>query len=435
MYLIFCFLILTLIFLSACNEFNAPSALWDPNKPFPISPVISSVLPPNTAVAGVREITIIGQNFSKHLDTTNNLDSMFVRFGSQQAVIKSISTTLDTIVVYRPSTYGSLNINVMYPAADSIAHYPYNLENPISSLAGVSGIVSTNLLVMEADKGDTIWIGSMSAGAAKLGYIYKLLPDGVTLTVFKDTSYLIPSINKKPTDFANSFADLKFGPGGFLYATFAKVNSIYCMYPDSNAPKIYATLSANSTAKFDFDDNNNLYTGNSNGLFLVKTDRSNTSVGDYTGITFGEVRVIKEPSNEKYVYALVGATATPQTFTALYKSKIDLDGTVENKQLVYNISTDTTVKGCTISSFNVKADGTVLLSLLNNTNYSLFVLEKNGSILPYYNDITILPIGIDQLIWGNDRYLYLSRGKTNTSVRLYKMGIEQNGAQYLGRNL
>ncbi|MGD1045811.1 MAG: IPT/TIG domain-containing protein [Bacteroidota bacterium] len=444
MHLIFCLLILTLFFLCACNHFDAPTEVWDPNRPLPTGPYISNVIPANIAVAGVREITIIGHNFS------TNLDSFFVNFGLQPLPIKkiSISAAMDTIVISRPAIFGFNNISIMFPAADSIAKYPYTIENPITRDAVVSNIFSGNLLVMEADKGDTIWIGNMPNSGTKLGYIYKLLPDGVTMTVFKDTSYLKPRINNKASDFTFPFADLKVGPGGFLYATFvlpstASASSIYCMNPNSSAPVVYATLSANNAAKFDFDDNKNIYTGKNNGLFLVKPDGTNSSVGDYTGsITFGEIRVIKNANNDKFVYALIGAAAARPTFTQLYKSPINNDGTVGNKQLVYNITADTAFSGCTISSLNVKSDGTVLLSLYTNSavngnqNYSLFVLENNGSLTPYYKDNTILPTGIDQLIWGSGRYLYLSRGKTDiSSTRFFRMGMEQNGVPYPGRNL
>jgi len=439
MHLIFSLSILALFFLCACNHFDAPSAVWDPNKPLPKGPYISNVSPANTAAAGVREIIITGQNFS------TNPDSLTVTFGSQLLAIKSISVTAtqSTIVIPRPAIFGFNNISIMYPAADSIAKYPYNIENPITADAVVSNIFAGNLLVMEADRGDTIWIANMPNSGTKLGYIYKLLPDGVTMTVFKDTSYLKPRINNKASDFTNPFADLKVGTGGVLFATFSNVNSIYRMDPASASPVIYATLSANSTAKFDFDDNKNIYTGKNNGLFLVKSDGTNSSVGDYTGsITFGEIRVIKDASSNKFVYALIGAASVKPTFTQLYKSPINNDGTLGNKQLVYDISTDTAFSGCTISSLNVKSDGTILLSLYTNSavngnqNYSLFVLENNGSLTPYYKDNTILPTGIDQLIWGSGRYLYLSKGKTNTaSARFFRMGMEQNGAPYPGRNL
>jgi hypothetical protein len=443
--LIFCLLILTLFFLCACNKFDAPTEVWNPNQQLPVGPYISNIIPPNAAAAGVREITIIGQNFS------TNPDSFFVSFGAQSLTIKSISVTpaLDTIVFYRPAISGSNNISIVYPAADSIAKYAYTIENPITDEAVVSTIFSGDLLIMEADKGDTIWIGGMPNSGTKLGHIYKLLPDGVTMTVFKDTSYLVPRIGGKASVFTNPFADLKIGPGGFLYATFvlpssAVNSSIYCMYPDSSTPKIYATLSANNASKFDFDDNGNIYTGKSNGLFLVKPDGTNSSVGDYAVTnTFGDIRVIKDANNNKFVYALNGVTAAAnQKFTQLYKSSINNDGTVGNKQLLYDISIDAAFSGCTISSFAVKSDGTVLLSLYTASavngkqNYSIFVLENNGSLTPYYEASAILPVGIDQLIWGSGRYLYLSKGKTNTSsTRFFRMGMEQNGAAYFGRNL
>jgi hypothetical protein len=439
MHLIFSFVIVALVFLCACNHFDAPSEVWDPNSPLPVGAYISSVTPANGAVAGVREITITGQNISA------NPDSLFIRFGPQLLTPKSISFsgTQATIVISRPPLFGVNNISVMYPAADSIAKYPYSIENPVSSAAVVSNIFSGNLLVMEADKGDTIWIASMPNSGTKLGVIYKLLPDGVTMTVFKDTAYLKTRINNKASDFVNAFQELRVGPGGFLYATFLNSNTIYCMDPSSATPVTYATLTANSTAKFDFDENGNIYTGKNNGLFLVKPDRTISGVGDYTGsITFGDIRVIKNSSSAKFVYALVGAAAVRPTFTQLYKSPVNADGTLGAKQLVYDVTADTAISSdCTLSSFTVKSDGTILLSLYTNAavngnqNYSLFVLESNRSLTPYYSDITILPVGIDQLIWGSGRYLYLSLGKTNTATKFYKMGMEQTGAPYLGRKL
>ncbi|MGD0038257.1 MAG: hypothetical protein ABSC53_13310, partial [Bacteroidota bacterium] len=122
--------------------------------------------------------------------------------------------------------------------------------------------------------------------------------------------------------------------------------------------------------------------------------------------------------------------------TSLFRSQINPDGTVGSKQPVVNIAADTSLRGCTISSFNFASDGTVFVSLLGNANYSLFILE-NGSLSPYYHN-NILPTGISQLIWGGGRYLYL---RSSTATNLYKMGMakEDNtpllGAPYLGRGL
>ena len=229
------FAISALVIIGACNKFDAPTAIWNANQAYAPGAVISEILPANSAIAGVREITIVGKSFSKVAD------SNLVWFGAQQAIVKSVSinAAADTLVFYRPSNSGQSTLKVIIPAADSIGMTSYGLESPIST-SDISSIPSTNL-VMEAGKNDTMWIGSWISSAAGC-YVYELSPNGVDISVFKDSSYLKPKINKKATDFAQNFVDMKFGPGGFLYATFNKANTIYCLDPDSSPPRCTPSL-------------------------------------------------------------------------------------------------------------------------------------------------------------------------------------------------
>ena len=421
-----------LVLLSACNNFATPPRIWNPGQSYLPGAVISGVSPSISAIAGVREITVVGNGFSKVAD------SNWVWLGTQQAIVKRVSlgAAADTLVIYRPPNNGLLTLKVVVLGSDSIGTTPYGLESPVST-SDISSIPAT-YLVMEAGKNDTMLIGSY-VQSPKGCYIYKLSPNGVDINKYLDTAYLKPLINKKATDFAQGFVDMKFGPGGFLYATFGTASttakSLYCLEPDSATPVVYAKFTAaNNAGYFDFDDNGNLYTGKSTGLFLVKRGATPligaapVAVGDYAGITFVEIRVFN-----KFVYA---ASATN-----VWMSPINSDGTVGSKQQLVNISSDTAFTGDKITSINIAADGTLLLSVSNNPTYSLYILQ-NGSLTPYYKD-NILPTGIDQLIWGSDRYLYLSRGKTGaaTAVRFYKMGMAKedntplHGAPYLGRGL
>jgi hypothetical protein len=392
--------------------------MWDPNKSYTTGSVITGVSPLNSANAGVREISITGKFSSK-------LDSNWVYFGSEQAIIKRMSAAADTLVFYRPIISGSVTIKAVIVQADSLANVSYNLESPISS-SDMSGIPTGGVGVMEANKngtvgGDTIWIAST-------GYITMLLPNGIDLIPYKDTSYLKPKINNKATDFTKAFADMKFGPGGCLYATFVGSKSIYQLDPASATPVVYVTFSAAyNSSVFDFNSNGDIYfNGLKSGLILVKKGSATPVVvgsADYAGTTFVGIRIYNG-----YVY---GANTT-----SLFRSLINPDGTVGSKQPVIDIAADTSLRGCTISSFNIASDGTVLVSLLGNANYSLYILE-NGSLSPYYHN-NILPTGINQLIWGGGRYLYL---RSSTATSLYKMGMakENNtpllGAPYFGRSL
>ena len=418
LYFIFGLSILALVVLSACNDFSAPPTMWDSNKSYTTGSIITGVSPLNSAIAGVREISIRGK-FS------NKLDSNWVYFGTEQAIIKRMSATADTLVVYRPIISGAVTIKAVIIQADSLAMVPYNLESPIIS-SDISAIPTGFVAVMEANKngtvgGDTIWMAST-------GYITMLLPNGIDLIPYKDTSYLKPKISNKSTDFTKAFTDMKFGPHGFLYATFAGSKSIYQLDPASTAPIAYVTFSAAySSSVFDFNSNGDIYfNGLRSGLILIKQGSTTPVVvgsADYAGATFVGIRVYNG-----YMYA---ADAT-----SLFRSLINPDGSVGGKQPVINIAADTSLRGCTISSFNFASDGTVFVSLLGNANYSLYVLE-NGSLSPYYHN-NILPTGISQLIWGGGRYLYL---RSSTATSLYKMGMAKGdntpllGAPYLGRSL
>ena len=350
----------------------------------------------------------------------------------------SLGGGIDTIVIYRPANFGSsLFFKIVIPSADSVGTYQYNIEQPVSS-SDLSSAVSSSYLMTpggESGAGDTIWIAST-------GYLDELLPGGVAPVPVKDTAYLKPKMiiggKLAATDFAKPFMDLKVGPGGILYATFNNPQtgtSVYRLDPDSASPTVYATLAKKSVGYFDFDDNGNLYTGNANGLFLVKTDGSSSSVGDYGSFTFVAVRVIKDAAGNKFLYAANSG--------GLFRSPINSDGTVGSQQQVYGIAADTSkiVAGSALSSFDIGSDGTVFISLTGNTTYSLFVLKNAGTssptLTPYYYNSTILPTGIVQVGWGNGRWLYLNSGSTT----LYKMGIATEdgkpllGAPYLGRGL
>ena len=98
-----------------------------------------------------------------------------------------------------------------------------------------------------------------------------------------------------------------------------------------------------------------------------------------------------------------------------------------------------------ISSFNLDFDGKLFLCLRGHPQYSVFVLESNGSVTPFYvddiiphRDATGLITGFDQLVWAYDsRYLNLNRSLSlvGAGSRVYRMGMEKKGAPNIGRNL
>jgi hypothetical protein len=427
-YLFFSVISITFLSLVGCNEFNAPSDVWNPNVSYSTNPTVANVLPLNSAgvsglplnsaIAGVREITLIGK-FSK------NIDSNWVYCGTDLATIKSISENADTLVIYRPPGNGTY-INVVTPAAKSLVKYTYSLENPLLPF-DISGLGT--YIVMESGQNDTVWM-------ALQGYIYKVSPSGQGLPIlFKDTSYFKPlPIASSP--FRKPFGDIKFGPKGSLYLTLIGTGpsqrAIYCVNPDSSRPVVYTnalTKTATDTTRMVYDGNGNFYIGiKSSGLFLVRGTTTSVvatsvaSTGSFSAFPFTELRIFNG-----YLYA--------SNWGTIVRSLINTDNTVDAAKIsVLDLSTQTdpVVRGSTITSFSIGNDGTIFVALSNNSNYSLYVLE-NGSLTPYYHDTTILPTGvpsgIDQLLWRSDsRFMYLGRGRRGlaTSVRLNKVGMAKN---------
>jgi hypothetical protein len=400
--LLFCLFIFMLICFAACNEYNEPGAIFVPDKPYPASPVIQSVTPANSAVAGVREITIAGSNFS------TVADSNWVIIGGQRALIKSASA--NSLVIYRPPTFGTgLSLKVEVPSTLSAAVVNnYTIEEPISQFGDFT-LTPRAFFCMDLDKQGNMWMASRQ-------YFYKLSADAYTLTTYMtNTTFL------KDKKFVE-FYDVKVGPDGFVYTTVKNKPEIYRIDPVTAAdPEIYVTLPSN-TAKMDFNSNGDIYSGQANGIFLVKPDKSVSAVGDYgTSTSFVEIRVING-----FVYAMDSTT--------MYKSAIDSGGTLGNKQVVYNIASSSNISSCTMSSFAMAEDGTIYLCVKKHPQYSIFVLESDGSATPYYFD-NILPINVDQIIWGSTKTMFLSRGRSAVTAdpRLYRMGMDKNGVPNLGR--
>jgi hypothetical protein len=398
-------ILLILCLVSACNYFNEPPVIYDPNQKYPVDPVVSSISPQDSAVAGVREITVSGTNF------ITNFDSINLYFGSQISILKSATST--ELVAYRPPNYGdSLIVKVEIPSRLGIARiYHYKLEQPVIKWGDFSKIARA-FYAMEMDNQGRGWLSSHR-------YIYKLSADGLYASLFMKDDLLKTAFNE-PTE-------CKIGPGGLLYLETKSNKTVYYINPNDStqAPGTYAVL-PNNAEKMDFDENGNLFTGKSNGLYRVDTGGNVTATGRYTtNFTFVAIRVFNQ-----FVY--VASTKS------IYKTLINPDGTLDTgEELVVSITDAPGLSACTINSFDFATDGTLYLCLQNHPQYSIFILENDGSISPFYHD-NILPKGVDQIFWGNGRYLFLNKGKGETTDSLrgvYRMGLNKDGAPYYGRDL
>lgn len=395
---------LGVIIISGCNFYDEPEDINNSNKTYPSSPAITRIVPESNAIAGVREIIIEGQNFA--VDNPN--DTVWVYIGGRPAIIKSI--TQDKITVYRPASFGEgLAVDVVKHDATSLAQYKnYNIEVPIAQFGDFRLIHTYPLYSIEIDKDENIFVGGH-------GKIFKQSTDGLYITEWADLS---------PSTF-NKITDLRFGPGGYLYAANDK-RDIYRFNPTAEDTvergiEKYVNIPKN-TAVIDFDASGNLYAARRDGIFIVMNGTKEIKeTGHYDGLQIDQIRVVSD-----YVYTL--------SAKKISKNRINGDGTLGADETVLDLSAHQDFTNYQLSSFNISEDGILYLCITGHPDYSLFIVENDGTIAPYYTD-NIIPRSIDQIIWGSGRYIYLNRGLTlpKDSTRVYRMGMDRNGARYPGR--
>lgn len=388
-------LVVTISFIiSSCTLYEEPAPIESPNPEFAPSPVINGIIPPDSAIAGVREITLLGQNFA-----VNGNDTNWIYIGNQSAPIKGIEA--DRIVIYRPVISGELDIKVIVPSADGIGKITgYKIEEPVSEY-GDFRFQAYPLTAVEVDNEENLYVGTRRE-------IIKLASNGIDITPFAE-------------GLSSAFAeitDLKFGPENYLYIL-TNDREVYRIPSQGGSVETYLQMPSR-VEKFDFDENGNIYLGRRDGLLIVKSDKSVINSGHYDNIPAVEIRVF----NKEVYWA---ATKT------LYKNQIiDNNGSIGEDQVVIDLNALDEFRNYEIGSFNFAEDGTILICIKRHPKYSIFVLE-NGSLTPFYT-ADILPQSVDNIIWGSSRYIYLNRGSlSRDSTRMYRMGMDKLGAPYHGR--
>lgn len=390
-------LIIFILQLSSCKNYDEPGLINDPSKTYSPSPKISSVSPANSAMAGVREIIINGENFA-----ANGVDTNWVFIGGRPAPVKSVTT--NKIVVHRPNVNGTgLTVEVVIPTALGLAKVTgYEIEKPVAQF-GDFQYENYPLTAIEFDGQENMYVGTRRK-------VLKMTPDGINLTTLAS----LGSVYAKITD-------MKLGGDGYLYLLVDKI-TLHRINITTGAQETFADL-PDVVDYLDFDTNKNIYACRSGGIFVLSLATKNViTTNKYVGIDLNAIRVYNG-----YVYVA--------SLDHIWRNKIlDNLGNLGSNETVLDLTTVPTYSKNEISHFNIGEDGTIYLCLRGNLKYSLFVLENDKTITPFYT-VDILPHQVDQVIWGSGRHLYLNRGINlpRDSVRIFKMGMDKKGAPYFGR--
>ena len=236
-----------------CDLGTAPS-IYDPNRSSLPDPVIESVMPEGSALAGVDEVTITGSNFSEVKE--NNL----VYFGTARGVVTQASATqLRMIAPNDPQP--ELNLRLVIVGAENFSNsVAYGLDPPFIQFGDVKK--SEDVYGITTDQDGNVY-ASLAAFDLPTG-ITRMTPEGER-SEFISSTFL--------------WADMAFGPDNHLYAV-RSVRALFRYEEGGTRFAVFAVIPNTTTrlATLAIDANGRIWTaGNNADIYRVDTDKTVTA--------------------------------------------------------------------------------------------------------------------------------------------------------------
>jgi hypothetical protein len=378
-------LVLTVIIVGC--KYDVAEPLWDkPASQGTPSPVITGIVPPDSARPGVNTITIQGRNFNDSLN--GNLVYIEGIAGN------IISSTSSAITITRPnlSSNASTAISVVSNGAFLVAKYsPYKFS-PVLQKYG-SFLDNVSLSTLAVDSADNLYV--METANFK---VHRVTPSGVK-TVAGTTPW--------------NPIDMKVGPGGNVYFTTGSREIAMLDVKTGVTTTRWRWLSQGRLAKsLDFSNNGYVYFGGSTDLFILSLSTQASSSGITTPIISG----LYPAANNNTILALhvyngfVYIAVKTDLTQAIYKHAINADGTLGPQITVLDWGA-TKFSSYSLKDFALAADLTTLYIQTNDAAENLFVVTSQG-IASFYKGI-LPPYGVFSSWCRNSTYLYMICGNTS----------------------
>jgi hypothetical protein len=376
-----------------CNE-DPPTGLYDLPRETRPQPVVTSVDPPASALAGVTSITITGSNFSTVKEEN------FVYFDASLAQIISASAT--QLVVRAPVLVkDSVTLRVMvYKAELFSTPRPYKLMATVEKFGGLA--VVDEPFGITSDAAGNIYVSIVSGGSG-VG-VKKITPGGVKT----DYAPVTPGVTR--------WSGMKIGPGGVLYT--ARILRVIYQVPAGGVGAIWVTGSTiGSIYDLDFDAGGNCWAaGNNASVYRVKQDKSIKPFA-FTG----NVRAVRIYSGYLYLGGKVDTTE------GVWRAQIinsDSLGTFE-KYFDFTAKYPTSV----VNALTFAADGDMYIG--TDAADAIVVVHASKVSEPLYPGL--FTATSYAFTWGISDDLYIAR--TVNTPALLKVRMLKDGAPYYGRQL
>ncbi|MDZ7374346.1 MAG: IPT/TIG domain-containing protein [candidate division KSB1 bacterium] len=382
-----------LIAIGGCTK-EQPQGLYDPDAEFNPDPVITSLIPPDSALAGLVTVTIKGRHFSP-LPANN-----FVYFGKTRVpVIQASGETL--LVVRAPNTPAdSIPVKVAVLGALGFSNVVrYRLVQGVLSWGGYGEFDDPYLV--ECDRQENVYVALGNRNVEKIS------PTGAK-ELYGTLPFALPS-------------GMKWGPDGYLYVA-RKATSLYRIPPAGGAAARWINAPGR-IYDFDFAPDGSLYAGGkADVLYRITADGTCVPVADYPNATIRAVRIFSG-----HVY--VGGRDENVSEEFVWRHAIQPDGSLGSREVYFdwtlNVGRDSEVLCLTFA-----ADGDLYIG--TNAPQAILVVHKDRSFEPLYPGV-LEPTTL-YFSWGNGPYLYLCRTSTDPKKKgVFRVHMLKAGAPYYGR--
>lgn len=390
--------------LYSCSEETAPS-LYDPGKyQFREDPVLNSIDPPGSALAGVTILTLTGNNFSDVPGETsvyfNGVKGQILSVTPTQIQVKPPVVVADTVLV-KVKVAGALNLSntLIYKLTAAVQEvYKFDPNNGETPWA-VTFDNNKNMLVSVEAKG--VW---KFAGEANPNKAY--IPKGAE----------------------TKWNTLRQFSNGDVYAS-KSLRGIWKLtqgITPPNAPWV-VTPSGTVLIDFDFDQNTNLWAvGSNNFIFRIRQD---LTVAQFP--FQAQLRAVRVFNGALYVAGLKAGVE------GVWRIPIDASGNLGTEELYFNMTAN--ISGVKINSMTFSADGDLFLGTDRSPD-PIIIVKPNGSYQTLYEGV-IPAKNIVSMYWPDGNFLYVTReaerdatsGQIISTQTIFKIDIQKPGAAYFNQ--
>ncbi|MFH0734914.1 MAG: IPT/TIG domain-containing protein [bacterium] len=390
----------------SCSEDTTPS-LYDANKPAGLTPVITSVTPADSGLAGISEITITGSNFSAVKEEN------IVYFNGTTATILDASPT--RLIVKAPN----------------VVQDDMSLRISVYKVASFSNVIKYKL-----------------QAAAKLVYEFKdfEVPWGITTDALGNlymsfnfqggtggTQILTPAGKLSewaPRGSETFHSAIKWGPDGSIYA--ARRQKVIFKITAGAKPVTFVSAGLGVITDFDFDPDGNIWAGGgtettpNDAIYRIKENKD-VKAFPFVG-NVKSVRIFKENAVDLYIYV----AATKDNEQVIYRAQIfsaDEIGSFE-KYFSFTEVYGTEFPGVSVNAITFAEDGDMYVG--TNMTDPITVIHPDKTYEPLYTGV--LSTNVLLFAWGPGNTLYYTRGTESKTQVVFKVDMLKKGAPDYGRD-